>query len=80
MVKGRGRWPLSTRPTLLPSCPFADIARECPIFALLVGSGKRKGTPVGVVYRAQGPARRWQLGGPASELAYEVFLDWCPQP
>eukprot|EP00959_Pyramimonas_sp_CCMP1952_P121970 2549745-Pyramimonas_sp.AAC.1 len=31
-----------------------------------------KGTSrTGVVYRAQGPARRWQLGVPASELAYE---------
>eukprot|EP00959_Pyramimonas_sp_CCMP1952_P269541 5634899-Pyramimonas_sp.AAC.2 len=33
--------------------------------------GGKKGTPVGAVYRAQGPARRWQLGGPTSELAYE---------
>eukprot|EP00976_Prorocentrum_cordatum_P022019 449521-Prorocentrum_minimum.AAC.1 len=31
-----------------------------------------KGTLLGVVYRARGPAPRWQLGGPASELAYEV--------
>eukprot|EP00976_Prorocentrum_cordatum_P030988 631048-Prorocentrum_minimum.AAC.1 len=33
---------------------------------------EEKGTSrTGVVYRAQGPAHRWQLGGPASELAYE---------
>eukprot|EP00976_Prorocentrum_cordatum_P104670 1193988-Prorocentrum_minimum.AAC.4 len=32
----------------------------------------KKETPVGVVYSAQGPARRWQLGGPASKLAYEA--------
>eukprot|EP00976_Prorocentrum_cordatum_P024326 495321-Prorocentrum_minimum.AAC.1 len=29
-------------------------------------SFEKKGTAVGVVYRAQGPTRRWPLGGPAA--------------
>eukprot|EP00959_Pyramimonas_sp_CCMP1952_P203291 4251117-Pyramimonas_sp.AAC.2 len=32
---------------------------------------EEKGTPVGMVYRAQGPSY-WAAGRPASELAYEV--------
>eukprot|EP00976_Prorocentrum_cordatum_P081846 1184574-Prorocentrum_minimum.AAC.2 len=74
----------SPTPLTLTAPPFSRLTRGRPLH-LIVNPSALSSTPL-----RRGPRQGWstghearatgQLGGPASELAYKVFLGDCPQP